>query len=90
LRKTLGYLLRYFAATSVLPQKPRRRAGESLARFRAASGPVPEPVGHSPRATPAPAAPAPAAPALPGAEPPAAGPPEPQPATAAGADLKDE
>jgi acetyl-CoA carboxylase carboxyl transferase subunit beta len=90
MRKTLAWLLRFFAAAERLPHPPRRRAGESLARFRAASGPVPEPVGHSPRATPAPAAPAPAAPALPGAEPPAAGPPEPQPATAAGADLKDE
>ena len=48
LRKSLGWLLRYFAATSVLPQKPRRRAGESLARFRAASVAAPEPVGLSP------------------------------------------
>jgi acetyl-CoA carboxylase carboxyl transferase subunit beta len=48
LRKTLGWLLRYFAATSVLPQKPRRRAGESLARFRAASVAASEPVGLAP------------------------------------------
>ncbi|HYJ34128.1 MAG TPA: acetyl-CoA carboxylase, carboxyltransferase subunit beta [Candidatus Binatia bacterium] len=48
LKKTLGYLLRFFAATSVLPQKPRRRAGESLARFRAASVAAAEPVGLSP------------------------------------------
>jgi acetyl-CoA carboxylase carboxyl transferase subunit beta len=37
MKKTLAWLLKYFAATSVLPQKPRRRAGESLERFRAAS-----------------------------------------------------
>jgi len=48
LRTTLGYLLRFFAATSVLPQKPRRRAGESLDRFRAASVAVAEPLGHAP------------------------------------------
>ena len=48
LRKTLGWLLRYFAATSVLPEKPRRRAGESLARFRAASVAALEPIGHAP------------------------------------------
>jgi acetyl-CoA carboxylase carboxyl transferase subunit beta len=45
LRKTLGWLLRYFAATSVLPEKPRRRAGESLDRFKRASAAAPEPVG---------------------------------------------
>ena len=48
LRKTLAWLLRYFAATSVLPQKPLRRAGESLARFRAASVAAEEPVGLPP------------------------------------------
>lgn len=40
LRKTVAWLLRYFAAGAALPQKPRRRAGESLARFRAASLPI--------------------------------------------------
>jgi hypothetical protein len=92
MRKTLAWLLRFFAAAERLPHPPRRRAGESLARFRAASEPVPEPVGHSPRATPAPPAPAAAEPPAPAtAEAPApAGPPEPQPANAAGADLKDE
>ena len=45
LRKTLGWLLRYFAATSVLPEKPRRRAGESLDRFKRASVASSEPVG---------------------------------------------
>jgi acetyl-CoA carboxylase carboxyl transferase subunit beta len=88
MRKTLAWLLRFFASAERLPHPPRRRAGESLARFRAASEPVPEPVGHSPRATPAPTAPAP--PAAPTDEPPAAGRLEPQPATTAGADLKDE
>ncbi len=48
LRKTLGWLLRYFAATSVLPQKPRRRAGESLDRFKRASVAASEPVGLPP------------------------------------------
>ena len=70
LRKTLAWLLRYFAATSVLPQKPRRRAGESLARFRAASVASSEPIGiqpsdngHLPAPAPAPAhAPAPGPP----------------------------
>jgi acetyl-CoA carboxylase carboxyl transferase subunit beta len=45
LRKTLGWLLRYFAATSVLPEKPRRRAGESLDRFKRASVAAAGPVG---------------------------------------------
>jgi acetyl-CoA carboxylase carboxyl transferase subunit beta len=40
MRKTVAWLLRFFAATGTLPQKPRRRAGESLARFRAASFPI--------------------------------------------------
>ncbi len=48
MKKTLAWLLKYFAATSVLPQKPRRRAGESLERFRAASvastAPTPQPL----------------------------------------------
>ncbi len=40
LRKTLGWLLQFFAAAAQLPQKPRRRAGETLARFRAVGGPI--------------------------------------------------
>ena len=40
LRKTLGWLLQFFAAAAMLPQKPRRRAGETLARFRAVGGPI--------------------------------------------------
>jgi acetyl-CoA carboxylase carboxyl transferase subunit beta len=40
LKKTVAWLLRFFAARSVFPQRPRRRAGESLARFRAASFPI--------------------------------------------------
>jgi acetyl-CoA carboxylase carboxyl transferase subunit beta len=56
MRKVLAWLLAYFKATSALPQKPRRRAGESLERFRAASVAVTEPMGHSPtEPTPAPA-----------------------------------
>ena len=39
-RRTIGWLLRFFATAGTLPQKPRRRAGESLARFRAASLPI--------------------------------------------------
>src|SRR5262245_10286884 len=84
MRKTLTWLLKFFAAAENLPHPPRRRAGESLARFRAASEPVPEHVGHSPRATPAPPAPAPPAPPV---SPPAKSestPPTPQP-TPAGA-----
>ena len=62
MRKTLAWLLRFFAAAARLPHPPRRRAGESLARFRAASEPVPAPVGHALSATPAPAPAAAAAP----------------------------
>jgi acetyl-CoA carboxylase carboxyl transferase subunit beta len=40
LRKTLAWLLQFFAAAALLPQKPRRRAGETLARFRAVGGPI--------------------------------------------------
>ena len=50
LKKTLAFLLEYFAASAALPQKPRRRAGETLARFRAVGGPI--------ASTPAPPAPA--------------------------------
>jgi len=60
LRKVLAWLLAYFKATSALPQKPRRRAGESLERFRAASVAAPEPMGHSPTEPPPAQAPAPA------------------------------
>ena len=68
MRKVLAWLLAYFKATSALPQKPRRRAGESLERFRAASVAVPEPMGHSPtepspepsESSPVPAEPSPA------------------------------
>jgi acetyl-CoA carboxylase carboxyl transferase subunit beta len=54
MRKTLAWLLRFFAAAERLPHPPRRRAGESLARFRAASGPIAAPVGHAPAAAPSP------------------------------------
>ena len=41
LKKTVGWLLRFFdAASASLPHSPRRRAGESLERFRAASLPI--------------------------------------------------
>ena len=40
LRRTLAWLLDFFAAAALLPQKPRRRAGETLARFRAVGGPI--------------------------------------------------
>ncbi len=50
LRKTLAWLLQFFAAAAALPQKPRRRAGETLARFRAVGGPI----GSTPRPAPAP------------------------------------
>lgn len=65
MRKTLAWLLRFFAAAERLPHPPRRRAGESLARFRAASEPVPSPVGHSLSAAPAPAPAVAAGPASP-------------------------
>jgi len=68
LRKTLAWLLRFFASSAALPQKPRRRAGESLARFRAAS----EPIGVTPAESPAPAPSPEAAPASPDAAPAAA------------------
>ena len=51
LRKTLGWLLQFFAAAAHLPQKPRRRAGEHIERFRAVGGPI--------ASTPAPPPPAP-------------------------------
>jgi acetyl-CoA carboxylase carboxyltransferase component len=54
MRKTLAWLLRFFAAAERLPHPPRRRAGESLARFRAASGPIAAPEGHAPAAAPSP------------------------------------
>ena len=78
LRKTVAWFLRFFAAGAALPQKPRRRAGESLARFRAASlpigtalAPVPaagvpgaiDAAAPTPNGSPAPAPPAPAPPA---------------------------
>ena len=40
LKKSVAWLLRFFAAGAALPQKPRRRAGESLERYRAASLPI--------------------------------------------------
>ena len=40
LRKTIAWLLKFFATRADLPQRPRRRAGESLERFRAASLPI--------------------------------------------------
>ena len=40
LRKAIAWLLEFFAAAGALPQKPRRRAGETLARFRAVGGPI--------------------------------------------------
>ena len=68
MRKVLAWVLGYFRATSALPQKPRRRAGESLERFRAASVAAAEPMGHAPtepsrvptEPSPAPAEPSPA------------------------------
>jgi acetyl-CoA carboxylase carboxyl transferase subunit beta len=54
LRKTLSWLLQFFAAAAQLPQKPRRRAGETLARFRAVGGPI----AQAPPPAPAPTAPA--------------------------------
>jgi len=48
MKKVLAWLLAYFRATSALPQKPRRRAGESLERFRAASVAAAKPMGHAP------------------------------------------
>jgi acetyl-CoA carboxylase carboxyl transferase subunit beta len=53
LRKTLAWLLQFFAAAAQLPQKPRRRAGETLARFRAVGGPI----ASTPAPPPAPAKP---------------------------------
>ena len=61
MRRTLSFLLGYFAAASALPQKPRRRAGESLARFRAASVAAPSPMGLSPSPPAVPGAPEPSA-----------------------------
>jgi acetyl-CoA carboxylase carboxyl transferase subunit beta len=55
LKRTLGWLLQYFAAAAKLPQKPRRRAGETLARFRAVGGPIaqaPPPAPPEPVETP--------------------------------------
>jgi acetyl-CoA carboxylase carboxyl transferase subunit beta len=54
MRTTLAWLLGYFAAAERLPHPPRRRSGESVARFRAASLPIPEHVGLAPRAKAAP------------------------------------
>jgi hypothetical protein len=62
LRKTLGWLLQFFAAAAQLPQKPRRRAGETLARFRAVGGPI----ASMPAPPPAPPKPEVEAPAAPG------------------------
>ena len=58
LKKTVAWLLKFFASRSVLPQRPRRRAGESLERFRAASFPIgtalppPPPGSEAPAGTP--------------------------------------
>jgi hypothetical protein len=60
LRKTLSWLLQFFAAAAMLPQKPRRRAGETLARFRAVGGPIAQtapPPPKPPEEAPAPAPP---------------------------------
>jgi acetyl-CoA carboxylase carboxyl transferase subunit beta len=65
LRKTLGWLLQFFAAAAQLPQKPRRRAGETLARFRAVGGPI----ASMPAPPPAPPKPEIEAPAAPSYEP---------------------
>jgi acetyl-CoA carboxylase carboxyl transferase subunit beta len=84
LRKTVAWLLKFFAARSVLPQRPRRRAGESLARFRAASLPIgtalpplpPAPASHAPGLEPGPNGDAPGSASL---APPTSAPlPEPQ------------
>ena len=60
LRKTIAWLLKFFAARSVLPQRPRRRAGESLERFRAASLPIGTALPPPPPSPEAPASGAPA------------------------------
>jgi len=60
LRKTLSWLLQFFAAAAMLPQKPRRRAGETLARFRAVGGPIAQtaaPPPKPPEEAPAPGVP---------------------------------
>ena len=60
LRKTLSWLLQFFAAAAMLPQKPRRRAGETLARFRAVGGPIAQtaaPPPNPPEEAPAPGVP---------------------------------
>jgi acetyl-CoA carboxylase carboxyl transferase subunit beta len=72
LKKSVAWLLRFFAAGAALPQKPRRRAGESLERFRAASLPI------GTALPPAPSAPAPA-PEAGKPEPPTMDVPEPSP-----------
>ena len=64
LRKTLGWLLQFFAAAAQLLQKPRRRAGETIARFRAVGGPIAQAPPPPPPA-PKPPAEAPAAPPTP-------------------------
>ncbi len=53
LKKTVAWLLRFFAAGMALPQKPRRRAGESLDRFRSASLPIGTALPPAPRPAPA-------------------------------------
>ncbi len=60
LRKTLAWLLQFFASAAMLPQKPRRRAGETVARFRAVGGPIAQtapPPPRPPQEVPAPGAP---------------------------------
>jgi len=54
MRKTIAWLLRFFATAGTLPQKPRRRAGESLARFRAASLPIATALPPAPPGVPGP------------------------------------
>jgi acetyl-CoA carboxylase carboxyl transferase subunit beta len=79
MRRTLAFLLGYFAAAAALPQKPRRRAGESLERFRAASVAAPAPVGLAPTAPRAGAAPSPPPPSPNGAPPAESAVPRPAP-----------
>jgi acetyl-CoA carboxylase carboxyl transferase subunit beta len=80
MRKTLAWLLRFFAAAERLPHPPRRRPGESYAPIPAASGPIAAPQGHAP---PAATSPLPENRPSPPPEPekPAASPPRPKPTT---------
>ena len=75
LRKTLSWLLQFFEVCGTLPQKPRRRAGETLSPFlaeRVGAGSAGPPAAT----TPAPPRAAPAAPPSPNGIPPGAAAPD--------------